>query len=169
MGRPVKPFDEKCVPEPNSGCWLWTGAWDSYGYGAVGDNRKSHRVSYEMHVGPIGPGLCVCHRCDTRACVNPAHLFLGTQADNTADKVAKGRAPRGEGVLRSRLTTKQAEEIIASPKTCQELAAAYGVTETTVSYIKSGRTWRHLPRPEYRPRRAARCPATGVFIQGHAP
>ena len=79
------PVDERfwrfVSPEPNSGCWLWTGA-DTRGYGALGKNGLAHRVSFEMHVGPILPGLTLDHLCRTPACVNPAHLEPVTLAEN---------------------------------------------------------------------------------------
>src|SRR5687768_198156 len=78
-------------------CWLWTCPPDRCGYGFFRVGRKkwrAHRVAYELYVGPIPRGLLVLHRCDVPACVNPQHLFLGTDADNGADKKAKGRAPR---------------------------------------------------------------------------
>lgn len=79
-------------------CWLWKRSVDSYGYGHLwADNRirTAHRIAYELHVGPIPEGLSVLHRCDTPACVNPAHLFLGTQTDNMHDASIKKRLTAG--------------------------------------------------------------------------
>ena len=77
-------------------CWVWRGDLTGDGYGRFGGHRPgisvlAHRLSWEMHVGPIPPGLDVLQRCDNPPCVNPAHLFLGTQADNNADRLRKGR------------------------------------------------------------------------------
>lgn len=88
-----------CVPVTECGCWIWMGAGIRYGHLRV-DGRlvKAHRASWEAFVGPIPAGMHVLHRCDVGFCVNPAHLFLGTHADNMADKERKGRGNHATGL-----------------------------------------------------------------------
>ena len=83
-----------CIPEPNSGCWLWVGAVKANGYGNFfldGRFTQAHRASYVVFVGPIPTGLVVRHKCDNVACVNPQHLELGTQAQNVRDAIDRNR------------------------------------------------------------------------------
>ena len=128
-----------------SGCWIWLGRADHGGYGKLrrreGDRRVeyvAHRVSWEVFRGPIPAEMCVLHRCDRPACVNPEHLFLGTRKDNAHDMLSKGRA-RGAGT--PWLGADVAAEIRSSDLTHAELAARYGVTRTTISRVRRGVTY----------------------------
>lgn len=79
-------------PDPNTGCWLWTGALNAYGYGTITAQKRTlyaHRVAYEIMNGPAPSSLSVRHKCDTRCCINPEHLTLGTHQDNMRDVVGK--------------------------------------------------------------------------------
>lgn len=152
-------FFDNCIPEPNSGCWLWTGHIPKTGYGQFRMTTNptdrsigSHRASWLLHCGEIPPGLCVCHKCDNRLCVNPAHLFLGTHGDNNRDAARKGRhnwkgRPR-PGLLRgdrhhaAKLTQDKVAVIRSSDARGVDLAREYGVSTVTVSRIRRGVIWR---------------------------
>lgn len=149
-------FERSYIPEPNSGCWLWLGSpCGSNGYGRIkrGDgNVMAHRASWELSNGKIPDGLLVLHRCDNPSCVNPGHLFIGTQLDNEADKVSKGRQARGEKLNHqrargerngnSKLTEADVALIRQSPMPQRFLAASYGVTQALISKIKRGEIWK---------------------------
>jgi hypothetical protein len=137
-----KPFSEKYMPVTESGCWLWTSGWDTDGYGLMTGNVKAHRASYEMYVGPIPAGMCVCHKCDTPPCVNPDHLFLGTQKENTADRTQKGRSCSGERHHRAKLNQAEVLDIITSSDSKTALSARYGVSRGMIGHIRAGRAWR---------------------------
>lgn len=84
--------EDKSIPVPESGCWIWVGSVTTGGYGRYGKPRKlAHRLSYEAFVGEIPEGGYICHKCDTPACVNPAHLYAGDARTNALDAYRRGR------------------------------------------------------------------------------
>jgi len=142
-------FPKKYIPEPNSGCWLWTEGVNACGYGTIGENGNSmlaHRVSYRLHRGKFPKKMRVLHTCDMPCCVNPEHLFLGTQRDNVLDMEQKGRAyhPNGEAHGLSKLTEANVRAIRLDPRSSPKIARDYGVTAFSIRSIRSGRTWSWL-------------------------
>jgi hypothetical protein len=141
-------------------CWLWTGTTKKTGYGHMSVAYRKllvHRLAYSVWVGPIPPGLLVCHHCDNPPCVRPDHLFLGTHRDNMQDMIRKGRqsyaswagrpwsgARRGERNPFAKLTEAQAQAIRSSDRSDAELACLHGVSRRTVNDIRAGRAWPHL-------------------------
>jgi hypothetical protein len=146
-------LESASVPEPNTGCWLWTAFRTEDGYGKLsfeGQMWTASRLSYVTHVGPIPDGLCVCHHCDTPACINPAHLFLGTHRDNSDDKWRKGRAAvmRGEDHHAAVLTETQVAELRRMDRSSAlAMAPDLGVSEDTIVSAVMGWTWRHVDVP----------------------
>ena len=137
-------FEEKFVK--SEGCWNWTAALGGKGYGHFwfkGRPRPASQVSHLLYIGPIPDGLSVLHRWDNRKCVNPEHLFLGTNQDNTADMVSKSRQAKGEALASAKLTAKQARAIRSDPRSQRQIGREYGVSHTVVGQIKSGAIWRH--------------------------
>lgn len=138
-------------------CILWTGPRNRDGYGVttdgpMGARRKAlaHRVAYRAAHGAIPPGQYVLHRCDVPACVNPDHLFLGTQAENVTDCVAKGRrSPQdGENNHRAKLTFSDVVAIRAfsdAGMSRAELGRRFGVTAESISAVVLGKTWKNVP------------------------
>lgn len=136
-----------------NGCWMWTGVLrDPKGYGAIvsnGRRLRAHRVAWQLTHGPIPEGMCACHHCDTPACINPDHLFLGTNGDNNRDRNAKGRTymPRSEQIPNAKLTDVLVAEIKARLRNGEphsRLAPDYGVSRQTISAIACGRRWAHV-------------------------
>lgn len=149
----------KHAVDPATGCWIWTGAKNRNGYGifTVERGRKrrgvlAHRASFEVHVGPIPEGALICHRCDRRDCINPAHLYEGTPQTNMDDKAARGRGhwpgaketPRGEANGRVKLTTDQVRAIRSSREPVALIASAFEVHPETIRQIRKRRIWRHV-------------------------
>jgi len=142
----------RCViPEPNSGCWLWDGPIDRFGYGRfrLGKRKiRTHRLSYELHNGPIPPDRYVLHSCDIPCCTNPDHLRLGSLIDNVADKVLRNRQARGTMYPWAKLTDEDVLCIRAAKghRTHREMAAAYGVSKAVITNILNGRKWTYLTK-----------------------
>lgn len=136
---------------PGIDCWLWSGVTVRGGYGRFAFNRskyRAHRFSWIISNGNIPDELQVLHRCDNPPCVNPAHLFLGTNKDNIADKVAKGRAsrwaPRGSDGSNAKLTDNQVLSIRDDKRIYRLIAADFGITSRQVCSIKLRRQWKHI-------------------------
>jgi len=146
-------------------CHTWTGSVDDSGYGTFrfnGKTHKAHRVAWRIYFGPIPDGLCVCHSCDNPPCVNPDHLWLGTNTDNIHDKERKGRGnqPSGAkstmhrypGLVRgirnpnAMLNDEKVREIRLKSvsRTHASVAAEYGVRPCTIQSICYRRSWKHV-------------------------
>lgn len=131
-------------------CITWPeGARNENNYGVLSYRQKvqyAHRVSYEIHFGPIPGGLVVRHKCDNPPCVNPVHLELGTRADNNRDAIDRARNAFGERCGSSKLTDSQVGEILESVGSVRQsdLARKYSVSPSTISEIVNRKRWRHL-------------------------
>lgn len=148
-------FWPKVAKGGGDACHLWSGCTNNKGYGQIGRGGRygrmmlAHRAAWEIANGPIPKGLCVLHKCDTPLCVNPAHLFLGTIADNNADMLGKGRASggglKGEDHGGSKLTSAQVLEIRATVGVSQrKLCSKYGIGRSHIHRIISRECWSHL-------------------------
>jgi len=145
-------FMAKVMPEPNTGCWIWIASMNIKGYGTFGIGQRSmsstsHRVSYEMFKGDIPKGMHVLHHCDNPFCVNPDHLWLGTNLDNNKDKVKKGRAAKGIFHPRARLNDNYVRiirEAYSMGFTKMSIAKYFKIGHTTVRSIIDGINWKHV-------------------------
>lgn len=149
-------FHSKYERIPIAGCWIWNAAVKEFGYGVIGlgarsqGTIKAHRLSYQLHKGDIPRHLNVLHKCGTPSCVNPDHLYLGTQRQNAYDMIRHGRHflpdNNGEKSTGAKLTREQAEEILAAKKNKKKgtgtgLARKFSVHKSTIYQIWAGNNW----------------------------
>ena len=125
-------------------CWLWNAGGHKFGYGEFRSHGKlirAHRFSYELHNGEIKNNMSVLHTCDNPKCVNPAHLYLGTQVENCRDTALRNRVggrklkPYDVIDIKNRLSKNE---------TCASISKSYKVTQECINLIKLGKTWNHL-------------------------
>lgn len=132
-------FHEKYVVNAN-GCWIWNASFDSRGYGKIaigkGKSDRAHRISWSLHKAPLQSGECVLHKCDTPACVNPDHLFIGDRRDNNIDKAKKARALK-------KLSPGDHEKIRSAEGTHAEIAKTFCISRSMVTHIKNGTQGRY--------------------------
>lgn len=150
----MKPIEDrfwaKVVKKGPDDCWEWTGhRHRGVKYGQIGVGRRvdgliyTHVLSWQLANGPIPEGLFVCHRCDNPPCVNPAHLFLGTQADNMHDMLGKRRHSHGEKHA-TKLTAndvRRIRELCAQGATQINVAKMFGVSRSMVGFIANRKRW----------------------------
>ena len=139
------------VPQDPAQCWVWTGAIKPLGYGAFAPDSTrprsmpAHRWLYQhVHGGTLPTRVFVCHTCDNPPCVNPAHLYAGSPADNMRDKVERNRHPRGVKSANAKLTEEDVRAIRRSNLSNPQLARLYPVTAQNIRHIRQRRTWHHI-------------------------
>lgn len=130
-----------------SGCQIWTGATNLRGYGILRTNKVNsytHRLAYELYKGKIPDSYYVCHKCDNPSCINPNHLFLGTNIDNINDKVAKNRQVKGIDNIFSKLKNEDVRKIRNDLRKDELVAKDYGVCTSRINLIKNKKAWKHI-------------------------
>lgn len=153
----VERFWSSCIPEPNSGCFIWERALTGTGYGqfragsmrdGTRRNVTASRYACELAYGPIPEGLQALHKCDNKLCVNPDHLYIGNRSDNANDAFArKKKIPHrlvGSVNPKAKLTEDDVRTIRGSALSLGALSKHYGVSKTQISWVKQGKSWSHV-------------------------
>ena len=151
--EPVKSrFENSISAIPDTGCWIWTKAWFDYGlkggYGSIkvkGKSVHAHRLAWEIYNGSIPDGLFVLHKCDTKCCCNPKHLFLGNNMDNMLDAAKKGFVwGTGEKNFNAKLSAEDVKNILNDNRPQTHIAKDYPITQAQISDIKNRKSWKCL-------------------------
>lgn len=142
-------FAERSKLNAQTGCVEWTRYVAETGYGTVkhrGKQYSAHRFAWMNKHGPVPNGMVICHKCDNRRCINVDHLFLGTTLDNVQDKISKGRlrVAKGEESGTSKLSVEQVKQIMLDKRPQRLIAQNHGVSQATVSLIKTRKVWRSV-------------------------
>ena len=156
MGRPVTPIENRFWPKVDvrgvDDCWIWLSTLHPQGYGTIWDNdrqlqKRAHRLSWEIHYGSIPIDAVVRHLCHNTSCVNPAHLAIGTAADNGRDQLTNPNRPHGETHGVAKLSNEDVLRIrsLRGAQSQSSIAKEYDVTQALISHIQTRRIWRHLP------------------------
>jgi len=160
MGRPAYSIEDvrnvllaRREIDPSTGCWNWTGVISPNGYGRIKwcqKNHGVHRAAYLTLLGkPIPQGFSVLHKCDNKRCLNPSHLYIGTQKDNVADREERTRSYKGSGNPNARLNEDDLVQILRMGQLGlrhKDIAQIFGVSRATISQFLQGRTWRDFNR-----------------------
>ena len=153
MATEIDFFMERVFPEPNTGCWLWSGRHDKKGYGRLSNRtplQLAHRFSYALYCGEFDKKMHVLHKCDNPACVNPDHLYLGDQKQNNIDRDTRGRQKTKRGIEHklAKLTNSDVIQIrkLHNPKSypSRKLASMFGISQRKIMHILHGESWKHL-------------------------
>lgn len=144
-------FEDKYIKLDN-GCWQWTANISTNGYGQISRNKttcRAHRIAYNLYIGEIPEGMVVCHKCDNKLCVNPDHLFIGTQEDNIRDCLNKDRNAYGSRNAKAKLKEDDIFSIKVRYKngvTMQEIGNIFGVSKNTISQVINNKTWAKIKK-----------------------
>lgn len=150
---PMERFIEKIKVDPEFGCWIWQGSFNGsvkthqYAQFNVGNDKEektAHIWAYKQFIGPISSGLNCCHRCDNTHCVNPFHIFLGTQADNMQDAVIKGRFKRNGQSKLDEISVQRIRAQWSMGFSLLALSKKYKIDPQTVRSVILRKTWKHV-------------------------